>query len=82
MEPRLPIVLELLAGAARKSPGYAGTARRMFGMMIQEAGRHTVSASPEHRGEVIVGRALEMLLKRAVAPVPLALQSLSEALPH
>src|SRR5207244_10346015 len=23
MEPRLPIVLELLAGAARKSPGYA-----------------------------------------------------------
>jgi AcrR family transcriptional regulator len=80
IEPRLPIFLELLAGAARRRPGYAKEARRIFSVMAEEAGRRMLAREPASVGAAAVERGLALLLRRAVAPTALALEDLPQAL--
>jgi AcrR family transcriptional regulator len=70
LEPRLPIVLELLARAAQRRTGHPATARRVLRGLTDSVGSILGSEPPRAVGQRILERAMGLLIRQAATDHP------------
>lgn len=69
LEPRLPVLLDLIGGALQGRPGYREVARRVLGGLAQELGAvRTPGKGSIESGTAILQQALARLFGRLLAP--------------